>query len=219
MGTAEGGATILMADDSRNDHRLVQEILEPLGHRVVSAFRGDEALELVKKENPEVILLDVMMPGIDGFEVCRTLKADPQTASIPVIFLTALGDREDTVRGLRAGAVDYLAKPFSPAELTVRIETHLALKRAREAQARLIEDLRKALGQVRRLSGLIPICANCKRVRDDEGYWQQVEAYVAEHSEATFTHGICPECLATLYPQYAEGGDGAEEPQKDPRAV
>ncbi len=126
-----------------------------------------------------------MMPGMDGYQVCERLKKEKTTASIPVIFLTAKSDTDDIVRGFEAGGVDYVTKPFNSAELLARVKTHLELKNARE--------------EIKTLRGILPICAHCKKVRNDSGFWEQVEVYVRNHSEAEFTHGLCPECERELY--------------------
>lgn len=126
---------------------------------------------------------------MDGFETCARLKRNPNTKTIPVIFLSARGETKDVLKGFEVGGVDYVTKPFRPAELMARVNTHIELKRARE--------------EIRSLRGIIPICANCKKIRDDGGYWEQVETFIQEHSDAEFTHSICPDCVATLYPEIA----------------
>jgi len=140
------------------------------------------------------------MPEMDGFDVCRELKKNPATKDIPIIFLTAKSEIDDIVKGLRYGAADYVTKPFNSIELLARVKTHLDLKFAIDAQKDLVNKLSRALATVKLLSGLLPICSHCKKVRDDKGYWSQVEKYVSDHSEARFSHGICPDCIVTHYP-------------------
>ncbi|MDB6038778.1 MAG: hypothetical protein JWM99_2619 [Verrucomicrobiales bacterium] len=122
---------VLVVDDILNNVQIVGSILGSAGYQVVPATNGEQALRYSKNPAPDLILLDVMMPGMDGFEVCRRLKASPETSSIPVIFLTAAVDAELVVKGLEAGAVDYVAKPFNSAELLARVRTHLELKFSR----------------------------------------------------------------------------------------
>ena len=140
------------------------------------------------------------MPGMDGYEVCEALKQDPLTREIPILFISCRGGVEDIARGLEAGALDYISKPFEPLELLARVKTHLELHRRRSQERRLIKDLQAALEHVKQLSGLLPICAHCKKVRDDQGFWQQVERYISAHSEATFSHGLCPDCIPMYFP-------------------
>ncbi|MBF0470336.1 MAG: response regulator [Gammaproteobacteria bacterium] len=141
--TVTASATILAVDDTPDNLDIVRGVLKEQQHRVLCAVNGERALKLATEKSPDLILLDVMMPGIDGHEVCRRLKADAVTRDIPVIFLTALSDAKDERAGLELGAVDYIAKPLSPAILTARVNTHLSLKRARDAmqeQNRLLES-------------------------------------------------------------------------------
>ena len=115
-----------------------------------------------------------------------------------MIFLTALADTEALLRGFQAGGVDYVGKPFRPEELQVRVATHVALKQARDRERTLRRELEEALRQVKQLSGLLPICAWCKKIRDEEGEWNQLEAYLSSRSEAGFTHGVCPDCARAM---------------------
>jgi formate hydrogenlyase transcriptional activator len=126
---ATRGATILIVDDESANVDLLEQELADAEYRTLSASNGETALEISRKEKPDLILLDVMMAGIDGYETCRRLKAAESTRAIPVIFLTALSDSFEKVRGFGAGAVDYVTKPFDLEELLARIRTHLGLRR------------------------------------------------------------------------------------------
>ncbi|WP_369681199.1 diguanylate cyclase, partial [Chromatium okenii] len=123
---------ILVVDDVSDNVRMLSRILVDEGHQVSAATAGETALRLVESCNPDLILLDVMMPGMDGYQVCSALKANPQFQNIPVIFITALTDTEDEVRGLELGAVDYIIKPFKDVIVRMRVRTHLELKRQRD---------------------------------------------------------------------------------------
>lgn len=134
---------ILAVDDEANNLQLLRHILQE-HYRLLFAKDGARALELARQEVPDLILLDVMMPGISGHEVCRALKADPVTRAIPVIFATALSDPEDEVAGFDAGAVDYITKPLSPAIVRARVRTHLSLVRTdelRETRLQIVQRL------------------------------------------------------------------------------
>ena len=209
---------ILVVDDIKKNIQLLGSVLGKAGYAVSYATAGAKALEMVAIEPFDLILLDVMMPGMDGFEVCRRLKNDTASADIPVLFLTAKTEQSDIVRGLEEGAVDYLTKPFNTAELLARVKTHMALRQARadllaskveleeknQALERLLEENERALSEIKTLRGILPICSQCKKIRDDEGYWTQIETYIQAHSLAEFSHGLCRDCLKELYPEYAD---------------
>jgi len=125
---------ILVVDDETYIVELVKFNLEKEGYRVIVAFDGMHALEMVKEENPHLILLDIMLPGMDGLEVCRTLKQDLNYNTIPIIMLTAKGDEFDTVLGLEMGADDYIKKPFSPREMVARVKARLRALKILEAE-------------------------------------------------------------------------------------
>jgi CheY-like chemotaxis protein len=186
--------TVIMAiDDNTINLRLLKSILEPQGYTTMTALSAEEAFRLLKKERPELILLDVVMPVMDGFETALRIKKSPGYKEIPIIFLTALNETKDIVKGFDAGGVDYVTKPFNPPELLARIRTHIELRRARE--------------EIQTLHGLLPICARCKRIRDTGGNWQVLESYISERSQAEFSHGICPECMHDLLSEKPPGSD------------
>jgi two-component system sensor histidine kinase/response regulator len=130
---------ILVVDDVAKNLQVVGTMLRNAGYAVMPATSGADALESVRAQAPDLILLDLMMPEVDGLEVCRRLKAEPATRQIPVIFLTASNEMEHLVQGFEVGAVDYVTKPFNPPELLARVRTHLELKHARQ-QLRLMND-------------------------------------------------------------------------------
>ena len=135
------GSQVLVVDDTPQNLQLLGKLLRDEGYRIIVAQSGRQALEAVKKVVPDLILLDVMMPEMDGFETCTRLKEIPVTRDIPVIFLTARTETESVVKGLRLGAVDYVTKPFSAEELLVRVETHLTLQRLRKELEQRVEDV------------------------------------------------------------------------------
>ncbi|MEL6605149.1 MAG: response regulator [Cyanobacteria bacterium J06614_10] len=144
--SAGGVDTVLVVDDNPTNLGLLCDVLDSHNYRVAVAQSGEAALESVEQVFPDLILLDVMMPGIDGFEACKRLKANPKTKEIPVLFMTALSDTVNKVQGLSLGAVDYIPKPFDQAEVIARIKVHLSL---RKAHASLIQkEKMAALGQL-----------------------------------------------------------------------
>lgn len=183
---------ILIVDDQPNNIKVLTSFLRSQNFQTRIAESGERALQLLDRFLPDLILLDVMMPGINGFDTCRQIKADEKKADIPIIFMTALDNVEDKVQGFKAGGVDYITKPFDQTEMLARINTHIELRKKTMA-------LEKALAEVETLSGLLPICASCKKIRDDKGYWNLLETYIETHSQATFSHGMCPECMDKFY--------------------
>jgi DNA-binding response OmpR family regulator len=197
-------AAVLIVDDDPANLELLFQHLSRAGYRVLVAESGQLALERAELAQPEAILLDVMMPGMDGFETCRRLKQQAATQAIPVIFMTALADTADKIKGFAAGGVDYVTKPFQPEELLARVQAHTTIYMLQKELRQKNSDLEAALSQVKRLSGLLPICASCKKIRDDQGYWQDVAVYIRDHSEAELSHGLCADCAMRLYPELYE---------------
>lgn len=337
-------STILVIDDEPANLKLLFDYLQQAGFKVLVAPDAQAAFESISHLLPDLILLDIRLPDIDGFEVCRRLKADPATRDIPVLFITVMTDLAEKVKGFELGAADYITKPIWVEEVAARVRTHLNLrnlqkqfeadiaarkqaeealraskeryrslfenmtegfalheiicdssgkpvdyrfmqvnpaferltglaradligktvravlpgtedfwierygqvaltgeathfeeyasvlrqhyevlayrpapgqfavlfiditarKQADEEREKLIVELQKALSEVKTLKGIVPICASCKRIRDDKGYWERIEVYIRDRSDAEFSHGICPECLRELYPDFVD---------------
>src|SRR5215470_13290897 len=138
-------AKILVVDDEAKNVKLLEALLLPRGYAVVKAYNGEEALQQVRQERPDLILLDVMMPLLDGFEVCQRLKGNDETRLIPIVIMTALGQVEDRIKGIEAGADDFLTKPFNRDELLARIRTSLRLKRAIDYKVSLLQNIQEHL--------------------------------------------------------------------------
>jgi len=185
-------AAILVVDDQPANLKVLLSSLEGCDFQIRIAGSGEMALRTLGKFKPDLVLLDVMMPGMDGFETCFRIKKNPATADLPVIFMTALDSVEDKMAGFAAGGVDYITKPFQQVEVLARVNTHITLRRQ-------YVELQRALEEVKKLSGILPICSFCKKIRNDKGYWEQVEQYIAEHSEALFSHGVCESCAEIHY--------------------
>ena len=193
---------ILIVDDKPENLTVLRQILTEHGFRVRPAISGKIALKTVQTDLPDLILLDIVMPDMDGYEVCRKLKADEQTNHIPIIFISALNELKDKVKAFSAGGVDYITKPFQIEEVLARVNTHINLHSLQRCLEKKNIELQKALDEVKQLRGFLPICASCKNIRDDQGYWTQIELYIRDHSEAEFTHSICPDCATKLYPKF-----------------
>ncbi len=190
---------ILIVDDTPENLTVLRQILNEQGYRVRPALSGEIALKTIQADLPDLILLDIVMPGMDGYEVCAKLKADKATRDIPVIFISALKEIEDKMRAFSKGGVDYISKPFQAEEVLARVKTHITLYSLVNRLEKKNIKLQKALDEVTQLQGLLPICANCKKIRDDKGSWNILETYIEKHSEASFSHGMCPDCNKELY--------------------
>lgn len=204
-------SNVLIVDDFYQNIRIVANILKKENYQMTFAQTGKSALECTEAKNFDLILLDIVLPSMNGYEVCKVLKKNSETKDIPVIFLTGKTDTESILKGFEIGASDYVTKPFNESELLARVKTHLKLKKSRDIQnqlisekEKLISELQKALEEIRTLRGFIPICASCKKIRNDEDYWEQVDVYVQKRTEAKFSHGLCPSCAKKLYPGFYE---------------
>ena len=275
---------ILVADDDAAKRLAIARILRQADYEVLQATGGVEALDLAQTAAPDLVLLDVEMPDLSGTDVCRQLRAEPATTTLPVLYLSAhRTTSQHRIAGLDSGADGYLVWPVDPQELlawvrtllrvryteralrTANAELHQTLdtfpeargslleakyaealrdrrplvfetyfdrppyanwyevrvyprepgisvyfqvitarKQAETEREKLIHDLQAALASVKTLRKLLPICAGCKKIRDDAGYWQSVESYMLQHADVRFSHGLCPDCLRACYAELGE---------------
>jgi DNA-binding response OmpR family regulator len=208
---------LLIIDDISENIQVLGHVLTKEDYSISFATDGRQALEMVAEDDFDLILLDIMMPQMDGYEVCRRIKKMPTKCDIPVIFLTARTEVGDIVKGFQVGAVDYVTKPFNAHELLARVRTHIELRRARftidrrnrelvrknDVLEKLNTELNSALARIKSLEGILPICSYCSKIRDEEGGWHQLETYISKHSSAEFSHGICPTCMRRYHPELA----------------
>lgn len=187
---------ILIAEDDRATARLLSGSIASWGFDVVTVGDGAAAVKTFEQDcTPHLALLDWMLPGLHGPEVCRQIRELRGDAPPYLILLTSKSARHDVVAGLEAGADEYLVKPFDLHELRARLRAGARIISLQHRLTEKVRELEEALSNVRKLSGLLPICAYCKSIRDDSNYWHRVEEYVSEHSDVRFSHGICPKCL------------------------
>ena len=193
-------AEILVVEDEGIVALNVQSSLESLGYDVpVVVASGEEAIKEAEKARPDLVLMDIMLEGEwDGVEAAEQIR---QRFNIPVIYLTAYADENTLQRAKIAEPFGYLLKPFEERELHTTIEIALYKHKAEEEREKLIGELAYALAEIKTLRGILPMCSSCKKIRDDEGYWNQLEVYIQEHSNAVFSHSFCPECAKKLYPE------------------
>ena len=228
---------ILIVEDSAPQANFLRSLLEAAQYDVARAVNGAEALDLLALRRPALVISDVMMPVMNGHELCRQIKAGEQFRDVPFMLLTSLSDPQDIFKGLQSGADFYSLKPYDGAVLMNRVRAILAgtgapspataqpgmevsyagqkysiqagrsqildlllatfenIVRKNHELMQANQKLSEALEANKTLRGLIPICGYCKKIRDDRGYWDQVESFVSKHSEAKFSHGICPQCF------------------------
>ena len=183
-------ASILIVEDQVLIAREIQDRLQSVGYRVLqSTTSAEEALVLAQQLKPDLVLMDIRLEGpMDGIQGAERLRA----MGIPSVFLTAYSDPAILERAKLSDSFGYILKPFETRELEIVIEIGLYKHRMEQERLQLIARLQAALAQVKTLAGLLPICAYCKKIKDDAGYWQEVERYIMSRSQATFSHGMCP---------------------------
>jgi two-component system, response regulator PdtaR len=198
--TTQKPLRVLIVDDQESIRELLRRQLEKIGHTVAGkASNGKQAIELTGSLQPDIVLMDIEMPIMDGLEATKIIL---DKYPIPVVLLTSYDDPEMVRRASQAGAGAYLLKPPNLEE----IERTMIIASARFADLmelrRLNSKLQEAIDKIKVLSGLLPICANCKSIRNDQGYWEAVEEYITEKTEAHFSHSLCPSCIDKLYPDF-----------------
>ena len=239
-----GRLEVLVVEDSPTQALQLTSLLSEAGYQVHIARDGAKALKEINDAPFALVISDIIMPEMDGYEMCRHIKKNPKTKDIPVILITSLAEPEDIVKGLECGADNFVTKPYEEELLLSQVEYMMVNRSIRKnfhsemaievffsgkkhlinsdriqildllfsiyesslRQKRELEKtnhrLRGALETIKTLQGVIPICSRCKKIRDDEGAWKQMEAYISQHSEAKFSHSICPRCAEELYPEF-----------------
>jgi PleD family two-component response regulator len=188
---------ILVVDDNPNNRKALLDILKEAGFKTLSAWSGEEALRRIGQAAPDLILLDAIMPGLDGLETCRRLKAAKATQHIPIIFMAGLMDLENKNRGFEVGGDDFVSKPIEHRELIARITTHLTLHHLQKSLETQTAQLQRALNHLQTLSALLPVCAGCRQFRNDAEYEAEVTVYLDTYPEALSPTGVCPACRKT----------------------
>ena len=193
---------ILVVDDNPEMLSLSTMILERAGYDILEATSGRDCLNKVQTHHPDLVLLDVILPDITGTEICRQIKADKNLEDIFVILVSGIQvSSEHQAEGLNIGADAYIVRPIPNKEFLARIQAGERIKvaedglREKEKQQQvLISQLKEALAEIKTLKGFIPICSLCKKIRNDKGYWDNLETYISKHTNAIFSHGLCPTC-------------------------
>lgn len=197
--------SVLYVEDEEITRSAVARMLKRRVLNVYEAENGQEGLEMYMQYRPDIVISDIRMPVLDGMEMSKEIKGLDKNSKI--ILTTAHSDAGILINSIEVGIDKYILKPLDMVSLFSSVEKcaeNIMLEKKIQQQNKekdeLIAKLQNALNKVKILSGLLPICSSCKKIRDDKGYWQQIESYVREHSEAQFTHGLCPDCLTKLYP-------------------
>ncbi len=189
---------ILIAEDDPTSRRILEATLISWDYEVIVTLNGEQAWASLQREDaPSLAILDIMMPQMDGLAICREVRKIATDTPPYIILLTAMSGKEEVVTGIEAGANDYLTKPFHRDELRVRVRVGAQMIELQKALAERVKELEEALSHVKQLQGILPLCSYCKKIRDEGNYWQQVESYISEHTEAQFSHSICPDCYLT----------------------
>ena len=172
---------ILIVDDDATSRLILGASLKKMGHEVIIATNGTEALAIFEREEIPILITDMVMPKTDGLELCRRIRSANRARYTYILLLTTVGGKSGYLVGMRAGADDFIQKPFDEQQLAARLVVAVRILNLQS--------------QVNQLSGMLPICASCKKVRDDQNYWQQVESYISRRTGAKFSHGYCPDCF------------------------
>jgi len=191
---------VLIAEDDADSFELLATLLISFGYEIVGVDNGDDALEILQRpDRPMLAILDWMMPGMSGVDVCHKLREHQNDNPPYVILLTSLNSESNIVEGLEAGADDYITKPFDFYELNARIGVGQRVVDLQASLSSRVKELEDALGHVKTLQGILPICMHCHKIRDDQESWHRIEAYIEQHSAAQFSHSICETCLQEHY--------------------
>jgi phosphoserine phosphatase RsbU/P len=205
----EENLAVLLAEGNRVQSFILTRLLEDIGYRVDAVSDGRAAEDMLRRASYSFLIADLVLPCSSGIELIRNLRGMNLPGYVFTILLTSRGSRGELIEGMEAGADDFLTKPVDAELLRVRLSAGERILRLERGLAERNRVLETALGEVKKLSGLLPICANCKKIRDDQGYWHQVENYIKEHSDVDFTHALCPSCMSELYPEISRIVDGA----------
>lgn len=203
---------VLLIEDNKGDARLLEEMLFDVGENFFKLICADSlaaGLKYLKRGGIHLVLLDLGLPDSEGFDTF--LKIHDTVPDLPIIIMTGLNDAKMAVDAVREGAQDYLVKGQVDGNLLIRAMRYaLERKKLEMEREKMIVELQNALGKIKTLRGLLPICSFCKKIRDDQGYWKQIEVYMKEHSDANFSHSICPKCAKKYYPHLYKEKEGKQ---------
>lgn len=212
---------ILIVDDRPENLLSLTAMLEDQEINIISASSGNEALTLLLQYDFALVFLDVQMPEMNGFEVAELMRAKQKTRTIPIIFITALSQTQEHIfKGYESGAVDYICKPIQePLVLRSKVQVFCQLHTQKQLIEKQMEELadknqllERQLSEIKTLRGILPICSVCKKIRDDQGYWNKLESYLHSHSGVDFSHGYCPECAKAVIAEVRKMSQPQDKP-------
>lgn len=190
---------ILIVDDDLALHKAISKALKQDDCDLFFAENGKEGLALIARESPVLIFLDLLMPMMDGFELLRTINLKPEDP-YTVVVVTGHGADSEIQKCYKLGVDFFLKKPLSMIEVSCLARRCIAMKEMEKERNLLINDLQKAADIISDLKYILPICASCKKIRQEDGFWQEVELFFKQHGDMDFSHSICPDCIKKLYP-------------------
>lgn len=192
---------VLIAADDSATIRFLESSIDSWGYKTMVVFNDRELLHRMERElRPTLVILDGAMQGVNSLALCRRIRLSPGKTRTYIILLAADGSEEQAFPDPARGPDDLLARPLTGTELYVHLRTGMRVMDLETEVSQLTTDLARAANKIERLGGLLPICSHCKKIRDDSGYWNELEKYISDHSDAEFSHAICPSCLAKYYP-------------------
>lgn len=202
--------TVLYVEDDVVTRTELEQLLKRRVGKVLVAENGSVGLDLFRRFTPDLVVTDIRMPVMDGLRMAHVIReSNPE---VRIIATTAHSDTSYLLEAIEAGIDYYVLKPIDLNKLVGAIEkcsrdirARKALEQHHQEREKLIAELQAALDEITTLRGILPICSFCKDIRNDKGYWERVDAYIARHTDVDFTHSICPSCLKKQYPEYYEG--------------
>ncbi len=190
---------ILIVDDNEELCDSLKDVLLDDGFTIETAKNGKDAINLSQNNRFDIALVDFRLPDISGIDLMAKLAS--VSPSMEFILITANATLDSAIDAVKQeNIISYELKPLDMNRLISILNQVAKRRKAEKKTKKLIQQLQEALSKVKLLSGIIPICSSCKKIRDDKGYWKQIELYIRDHSEANFTHGVCPDCYKRFYP-------------------
>ena len=208
---------VLIADDNEKMLRHLRYALDEheQDYDVIEVSDGQSALSTLQEENsPSIAILDWNMPGLDGPDICRIIRKEEKETDCHnpkyLILLTIRNESDEVAKALMNGANDHMVKPFHFEELQARVAVGTRVVELQQLLGKRVKELEEAAKKIKTLEGLIPICMHCHKIKNDQKQWQKLEAYIHQHSDARFSHGLCPDCVKEHYPETAKNKESGE---------
>ena len=203
---------VLIAEDHDPTRETLTLLLEKKAYRVTAVENGESAVEKLTAINaPCIAVLDWGLPDMSGIDVCRAVRRECLPHYTYIIIVTARDGKDDVAEALAAGADDFIRKPYVLQELIARVRSGQRVIELERTLASRIKDLEEAFGRVNQLKRLLPICMFCKKIRDDQDYWKEIDSYLHEQTGTDFSHGICPQCMELHYKELSVEPDAAKD--------